>query len=93
MSCTRTLRTRLTPRSVPLGVYYLDYCYTNDGLTVQQVQSLPMMLRALADENMRMDLPDSDEAKQVCVKISLPIQLTGGHPCCLRNLFEAIELV
>ena len=26
---------------------------TNDGLTVQQVQSLPAMLRALADENMR----------------------------------------
>lgn len=64
---------------------------TNDGLTVQQVQSLPVMLRVLADENMRKDLPDSHEAKQDYVKITKLIQLAGGHPRRLRNLFVAIE--
>ena len=63
----------------------------SDGLTMQQVQSLPAMLRALADENIRTDLPDSDKANQFYVKITKLIQLAGGHPRRLRNLFEAME--
>ena len=65
---------------------------TNDGVTVQQVQSLPAMLRVLVDENMCKDLPDSHKAKLFYVKITKLIQLAGGHPRCLRNLFEAMKL-
>eukprot|EP00047_Mylnosiga_fluctuans_P007737 m.255230 g.255230 ORF g.255230 m.255230 type:complete len:716 (+) comp19368_c0_seq1:127-2274(+) len=50
------------------------------GLSLQQVASLPIALRALADETLRVGLPKTDAAKETLNIIPTLLQESGGHP-------------
>lgn len=63
------------------------------GLSPQQVQALPPMLRALADEEIRKSLPSCEETvpRSVLGRVSQLLQAAGGHPRRVYALFAQLE--
>lgn len=63
------------------------------GLTPEQVKALPLALRVLVDETIRVILPSIEEAvpRRVFGRVSQLLQATGGHPRRLCALFGQLQ--